>query len=197
MYLSERAHSRAPWGELHDGVAVVGEHRVGRGQGHAQGNGSAAARLVIRTPGQADDAIFGARRVGYTDTPTEGRGDQLGAQANSEHSNLCGDAAAHELTFGFQPRPGLVVVGVRPATQQDEGIRQGSGRQVLEALRVLPGAHHLVTAEEGGQLTHRNDRVVLNHEDVHTSIVVAITRGYLSALKEREQLRTIGHERGA
>ena len=89
---------------------------------------------------------------------------------------MCGDAAAHECAFCFQPRARLVVVGVGPATQQDEGARQGSGRQVLEALRVLPGAHHLVTAEEGGQLTHRNDRVVLNHEDAHTPIVVAITR---------------------
>ena len=50
----------------------------------------------------------------------------------------------------------------------------------MKVFGIFPRAHHLVTAEEGGQLTHRNNRVILNHEDAHTPIVVAITLTYPS-----------------
>ena len=167
---------------------MIGEHRVGRGQGHAQGDGSAPARLVVCAPHERDDAPFGACGVTDRDAPAEGRGNQLGTQANAEHPDVCAYASAHELALGFQPREGLVVVDVRAPAEQNQGARQGSGGQVTEALWGLPGAQHLVIAEEGGELTRRDDRVVLNHEDAHTPIVGAITRRYLSALEESEQL---------
>ncbi len=62
---------------------------------------------------------------------------------------------------------------------------RGSG-QVAEALWSLPGAHHLVTAEEGG--ADPPGHQCLNHEDALAhQFVVAITRIYLPALKKRNR----------
>ena len=108
---------------------------MGRGQGHTQGDSSASARLIVRAPHQGDHAVFWTRRVSDAHAPAESRSNQLSTQADAEDPHVRAHATAHELALGFQPRPRLIVVGVRSATQQDEGTRQGSGGQVAEALR--------------------------------------------------------------
>ncbi len=123
--------------------------------------------LIVRAHTRGDHAVFRTRGSAAAHAPPKVRqlkqADAEDPRSRTQRRWLRSATAPHR--HGVRSTP--------PSRVRAPG--RGSGGRSLRRAGP-PRRAPRVTAEEGGQLTHRVNRVVLNHEDAHTPIVVAITR---------------------